>query len=183
MPVFRRLLGCLSGSSIIILNSVENPGRLNQGLHKESYFSQPTANCFWKMELAREEMKGRGKSNHSGGPLLWVGSGDLHQSLEQKIKWSSWSLNRRPDFRMETVIWKMSLHVPCVLFVLLGRWRCEFVCGCVCVCVCVWCELYTGLYPVHKGTSMTTQSHLSFSLWTTSNTGSTKQIHNKPGTP
>ena len=70
MPVFRRLLGCLSGSSIIILTSVENPGRLNQGLHKESYFSQPTANCFWKMELAREEMKGRGKSNHSGGPLL-----------------------------------------------------------------------------------------------------------------
>ena len=78
---------------------------------------------------------------------------------------------------METVIWKMSLHVPCVLFVLLGRWRCEFVCVCVCG------ELYTGLYLVHKGNSMTTQSHLSFSLLTTSNTGSTKQIHNKPGTP
>ena len=70
MPVSQRLLGCLSGSNIIILNSVENPVRLNQGLHKEFCFSQPTANCFWKMELSREEMKGRGKSNHSGGPLV-----------------------------------------------------------------------------------------------------------------
>ena len=39
MPVFQRLLGCLSGSNIIILNSVENPVRLNQGLHKDSFFS------------------------------------------------------------------------------------------------------------------------------------------------
>lgn len=32
-----------------------------------------------------------------------------------------------PDFRRETVIWKMSLHVPHILFVFLGMWMCEFL--------------------------------------------------------
>lgn len=70
-------------------------------------------------------MKSRSKSNHSEGTFALTGQWVSPQPFGTQNKVVLLEFKSEPDLRMETVIWKMSLHVPCVLFALLGVCTCE----------------------------------------------------------
>lgn len=175
MSVFQRLLRCLSGSNIIILNSVENPVRLNQGLHKDFIF----LSLYSQLLFGKWNHEGRNERQRKIKPQC----GDRSSGRAVGIPSDLWKhKNKHPPgvwIRGQILEWKQSFGRCCctfpVSFVLLGRW--------MWVCVCVLCELCTGSYPVHKGIGTDHTVTLILLTLTTSNTGSTKHTHNKPAHP
>lgn len=133
--------------------------RLNRGLQKESIFHSLHPIAFGKWDWRWKKWKADKNQTTVGGPLLWVGSGDLHSSLEHKIKWSSWSLNQSQILEGKQSFGKCHCTFP-------TSYLFSWVCGCVNSCGGVggWAggELYTGLSI--KGTNTTTPPCLSFSL-------------------